>query len=1000
MFNYNLSVMKAKLYFLFLALLLFPVPSKAQKRVDVLNDTTHLDEAVVVGYGTQKREQLTKSVSSIGKADIERLAPMAMTIQDILSSGLAKGVLTIQNTGEPGASPTINVRGTTSPYPNFTTSTLNNAPLYVIDGIPMFVEANSLNPLLNYSPSDIESIDILKDAAATAIYGSRGANGVIMIKTKEGKKNKKPSITFGYSFSLAKPIKQYKTLNNNQFKTLYDEMIRNGVDAYNQGYVWDPSPMEYFAILSPTGEINPYTGGDLFRYDGLRLDAFGNESINWQDEIERNNAGTHQYNVAIRGGSNNTVYSVSFHGTNKEGIYKNDNLDTYGGRLSLTSDLNNSVKVGVNANYSETKRDFSLSDEFYWYTQPFAVRPDFPVYTKDGNYTMIDEIGMMGGSGIYSPNPVAMLNLKNSHESSQMLANAFAEIKLYKGLKFRADFGHTNYKYESTYFRPVVTQQDLSMWGETPISTLTLWNGIYKTTTANFQLDYRFDINQHSFTALLGYGTERTRNTLTTLTYEDFPNDEVLNNVASAKWGTGQNQILQKFGLNSWFARVNYGFANKYYTEVSFRADASSKFGPDNQWGYFPAFSAGWIINRENFLKDTRWIDNLKLRASIGQTGSTNIDDFLYNQYFRSKGQYADGSAIVLEDLLPNKGIKWEKTTEYNIGLDFSFLKHRIYGNIDIYSRKTEGALAPAPHILESGLTGYFGNIIDLTNRGYELSIGADVIRTKNFTWNTMLNLSSNKSKIKKLNDAQISPDLQDAFIVGYPVGTIKGYVVDHIIQSQDEIDALNERAFDLYGQEYQSTTGVGDYLYKDLNGNGIIEEGDRAVIVNPEPKFFGGWFNQFTYKGFSLSFAMQFSCGGEALYMQLQEDAYAILGHSVSPEMYGNFWTPERTNAKYARLAPGLYNMNGEVNDRYVFKTSYLRMKNVTLSYQIPAKYLKNYRINGANIFVTTTNLFTISDWPGLDPETLAPGVTYMGRNTDPYPLSKSFSIGFNLQF
>ena len=656
--------------------------------------------------------------------------------------------------------------------------------------------------------------------------------------------------------------------------------------------------------------------------------------------------------------------------------------------------------MGVNANYSETKRDFSLSDEFYWYTQPFAVRPDFPVYTTNGDYTMIDEIGMMGGSGIYSPNPVAMLNLKNSHESSQMLANAFAEIKLFKGLKFRADFGHTNYKYESTYFRPVVTQQDLSMWGETPISTLTLWNGIYKTTTANFQLDYRFDINQHSFTALLGYGTERTRNTLTTLTYEDFPNDEVLNNVASAKWGTGQNQILQKFGLNSWFARVNYGFANKYFTEVSFRADASSKFGPDNQWGYFPAFSAGWIINRENFLKDTRWINNLKLRASIGQTGSTNIDDFLYNQYFRSKGQYADGSAIVLEDLLPNKGIKWEKTTEYNLGLDFSFLKHRIYGNIDIYSRKTEGALAPAPHILESGLTGYFGNIIDLTNRGYELSIGADVIRTKYFTWNTMLNLSSNKSKIKKLNDAQISPDLQDAFIVGYPVGTIKGYVVDHIIQSQDEIDALNERAFDLYGQEYQSTTGVGDYLYKDLNGNGIIEEGDRAVIVNPEPRFFGGWFNQFTYKGFSLSFAMQFSCGGEALYMQLQEDAYAILGHSVSPEMYGNFWTPERTNAKYARLAPGLYNMNGEVNDRYVFKTSYLRMKNVTLSYQIPAKNLKNYRINGANIFVTTTNLFTISDWPGLDPETLAPGVTYMGRNTDPYPLSKSFSIGFNLQF
>lgn len=993
-------IIKRSLLVIASSLSMLAVPSNAQRTTDILNDTTRLDEVVVVGYGTQTREQLTKSVSSIGKADIERLAPTAMSIQDILSSGLAKGVLSIQNTGEPGSSPTINVRGTTSPYPNFTTSTLNNAPLYVIDGIPMFVEASSLNPLLNYSPSDIESIDILKDAAATAIYGSRGANGVIMIRTKEGKKNEKPTITLGYSFSVAKPIKRYDVLNNSQFKTLYDEMIRNGVDAYNEGYVWDPSPMEYFATLTPTGEMNPYTWGDMLRYDGLRADAFGSESLDWQKEIERNNAGTHQYNVAIRGGSNNTVYSLSFHGTNKQGIYKKDNLDTYGGRLSLASDLNKWLKVGVNANYSETKRKFSLSDEFYWFTQPFVVRPDLPVYTADGNYTMIDEIGMMGGSGIYSPNPVAMFNMKNSHESSQMLANAFTEIKLYKGLKFRADLGHTNYKYESSYFRPVVTQQDLSMWGEVPISTLTLWNGVYKTTTVNFQLDYRLDIEQHSLTTLLGYGTERTRNTLTTLTYEDFPNDDVLNNVASAKWGTGQNQVLQKFGLNSWFARVNYGYANKYFAEVSFRADASSKFGPDNQWGYFPAFSAGWIINRENFLKGTKWIDNLKLRASIGQTGSTNIDDFSYNQYYRSKGQYAEGSAIVLEDLLPNKGIKWEKTTEYNLGLDFSFLKHRIFGNIDIYSRNTDGALAPAPHILESGLTNYFGNIIDLTNRGYEISLGADVIRTKDFTWSTMLNLSSNKSKIDKLNDAQISPDLQDAFVVGYPVGTIKGYVVDHIVQSQDEIDALNETAYNLYEQEYQSTTGVGDYLYKDLNGNGIIEEGDRDIIVNPEPKIFGGWLNQFTYKGFSLSFAMQFSSGGEALYMQLQEDANAILGHSVSPEMYGNFWTPERTNAKYARLASGLYNMNSEINDRYVFKTSYLRMKNVTLSYQIPTKFLKNYHINSANVFVTATNLFTITDWPGLDPETLAPGVTYMGRNTDPYPLSKSFSIGFNLQF
>lgn len=367
-----------------------PLFGQNNTRIDIGKDSIDLGEVVVVGYGSQTRKQLTKSISSIGSGDIERLAPTAMTIQDILSSGLAKGVFSIQNTGEPGASPTINVRGVTSPYPNFTTGTSNNAPLYVIDGIPMFVEANSLNPLLCYSPTDIESIDILKDAAATAIYGSRGANGVIMIRTKVGKKNEKPKISFGYSYSIARPIKKYKVLNNSQFRTLYSEMINNSIDAYNKGYVWDYSQLEYFANISKLGDVNPYTGGESIKFQGLKSDAFGNENIDWQDEIERTNAGTHQYNVAIRGGSNSTIYSVSFHGSNKEGIYKNDNLNTYGGRLSLETDLTKGIKIGTNASYSESKRNFSLSDEFYWYTQPFVVRPDLPIKNSAGDYNKID----------------------------------------------------------------------------------------------------------------------------------------------------------------------------------------------------------------------------------------------------------------------------------------------------------------------------------------------------------------------------------------------------------------------------------------------------------------------------------------------------------------------------------------------------------------------------------------------------------------------------------
>lgn len=982
-----------------LSMSMYSYSQEYEKQTDNSLKGDSLSEVVVVGYGTQTRQQLTKSISSIGSKDVEFLAPVSTSVQDILGSGLAKGVMFTQNSGEPGSSPTINVRGITSPYPNYTTGTINNAPLYVIDGIPMFVEATDINPLLNLSPNDIESIDILKDAAATAIYGSRGANGVIMIKTKEGKRNTKPVVNFGYTFSIANPIKYNDVLNNEEFRTLHTDMIKNGINAYNNGYVWDASALNYFADIEEYGE-NEWTGMPLYRFKSLLPNAFGSESINWEKAISNSNAMSHQYNLSVKGGTDKLVYSFSLHGNNKEGLYKHDQMDIYGGRMSIASDINKYVRIGLTANYSETSRKFAITDNVMWCTRVMATRPDFSIYANDGSLNMIDEIGMFGGSGLFSPNPVAMLEQKNNVENSQFLGNVFAEFRIMDGLKFRIDGGHTNYKFSSSYFLPVIAQQDMSLWGVPTYSSLQTTESKYKTTTLNFQIDYKKDWENHSLQALVGYGTERTRNVITGLSYEDFPNDEILNNVSSARYIYGQTEMVQKNGLNSWFARANYGYLGKYYGEISFRADASSKFGVNNKWGYFPALSAGWIINKENFLKNYSWIDNLKLRASIGQTGSTNIDDFSYKQYYTAEGQYNGSSAIVMNNLLPNKNIRWEKTTEYNLGLDFAFLNHRLYGNIDVYSRKTDGALSPAPFILESGMSTYYDNIIDLSNKGFELSIGADVIRNRNFTWSTMLNISSNKCTIDKLNNASIDASMQDAFVEGYPVGTVKGYLVDHIIQNQSEIDELNEISYEKYESEYQSNVGVGDYLFKDIDGNGIIDEDDRTVIANPQAKFFGSFYNRLSYKNFSLSFILSFSYGGQAVYSQLQEDAASLLGHSVTREMYGNYWTPENPNAKYAQLAAFLYNTNTEMNDRYVFSTSYMRMKNVTLSYQLPKNVLGKLHISSANVFVTANNLFTISNWPGVDPETVTAGAAFMGRNNDPYPLSRSFSMGINLEF
>lgn len=998
--NYKLfSMIKKKRICLISALLLFSLLCNAQKNTDMLNDTTRLDEVVVVGYGTQTRNQLTKSVSSISSTDIERLAPVSMSVQDILASGLAGGVLAMQHSGEPGAAVSINVRGITSAYLNMTSETMNNSPLFVIDGIPTYLEATPFNPLLNISPNDIESIDVLKDAAATAIYGSRGANGVVMIKTKASKKNTKPRMSFGYTVSTSNPVKRIKPLNNAEYREYQTKLIKNGLDLYNQGLIRSPELFTYYADIEPTGEKNQL-GKRTFRFIGLRDDVYGSENIDWEEEVLNSNAMTHNYNFSIDGGTEKTTYTFSLHGANQEGLYKNDRMNTFGGRLGITTDINKYIRIGITGNYSETRRKYAITEESFWDTPLFSYPPDKPIFDEDGNYNMVDEIANYGESGAFIPTPAALLTRRNKYDGSTFFTNGFAEIRILDGLKFRTNFGYNKTKYETYYFTPTTAKQDMRMWGEPLIAEGRQKFGSYRTTTVNFQLDYKIDYKNHAFQALAGYETERSKRSLLETSMEDYPNDQELSNPGSAKVVLSQDEILVNSGLNSWFSRISYGYDNKYFADLSFRADGSSRFGPNNRWALFPAASLGWAVNRESFLKEVKWLDKLKIRASVGQTGSTNIDDFAYEQFYNSRGQYNGGASIVLNDMLPNHDVKWEKTTDYNLGLDFSLFNHRLYGNVDVYWRKTDGALAPAPHLLESGLSIYYDNIIDLTNRGVELSLGGEPVRTKDFSWNTILNVSRNKSKIDKLNNAEINPFFQDAYMEGQPVGIVKGYVFDHFAQTQQEVDNLNAVALEKYGEKYQRDISIGDGIYKDINGNGIIDEGDRTIIANPEPDFFGSWYNQLSYKNFALSFIMSFSVGADAYYTQLQRDAYMMLGHSISREVYYNSWSEDNPNARFNKIAGLTHTMADEVNDRFVYDASYLRMKNVTLSYQIPSNISKKLYISNASLFLTATNLFTITNWPGRDPETISEGAPLRGQNDDPYPLGRSFSFGvkFNL--
>lgn len=900
--------------------------------------------------------------------------------------------------GEPGSSLKLNIRGITSPYPKSGKGN-NNQPLYVIDGVPTFMEDTGINPLINISPNDIESIDVLKDAAATAIYGSRGANGVVIVKTKNGKRNEKTKVDFGYTFSFSNPIKNYKPLNISEYKNVQDEILRNTIDGMNDGSsIVGMYGFDY--ILNQYGNVSLNEETGLYTYNGLNESLYGKDNVNWADEVINKNAPTHQYNVAVRGGSNKTNYSFSFNGMNQEGLLLNDRMERYGARLSIDSEINKYITVGGVLDYTYSSRKSGSNDPALGYDNDgWMTRPDLAVRDADGNFQRVDKFGLYTDT-YNDANAVAKLQRKTKYENDQFSGNAYIDIKPVKGLTLHADANISRFIFSNSYFSPKITLPE--QLGMEPTSTLAESNYRNTNTSINFRADYKFTLTEaHRFDVMAGYSADRYWSKEHDQAYSGFPNDDVLNNASSATTVNKPTETYSKSGLNSIYGRLSYDFLSRYLLDFSLRSDESSKFGPGNKRGTFPAVSLAWRINQEPFLESVRDIDDLKFRLSWGKTGSTNVSDFSYIQYFNGN-QYGGQSGLTLASTYPNKNIKWEMTTEYNAGVDFTLFNGRLTGSFDIYHRKTDGALAPAPIALEFGIGTYYSNILDLTNNGFEFSIGGDVVRTKDFTYNTMLSISSNRNKISKLNGSTLDMMHQDLYMEGHAMGTVKGYKVAGIYQSQDQISKLNEQAMDKGYDFYQDGAAVGDYMFVDTNGDGYISEADRTAIANPEPKVFGGWSNTLSYKNFTLSMLFQYQFGGDAYYSTMQESASGAIGMSILREMYGNTWTPDRTDAKYAKLMwmPSVYT-NTQANDRYVYSNSYFRLRNITLSYTFEPAWLERLHVSGASVFFTATNLFTITDWPGLDPDMAATNAfTKTTETKDVYPMSRSFSFGLKLQF
>lgn len=960
-------------------------------------DHVALDDLVVIGYGSKSRRNVTTAISTVSQEQISKLAATTPTLDGLLQ-GTVKGVLATTANGEPGSSLKLNIRGITSPYPKSGKGN-NNQPLYVIDGVPTFMEDTGINPLINISPNDIESIDVLKDAAATAIYGSRGANGVVIVKTKNGKRNEKTKVDFGYTFSFSNPIKNYKPLNISEYKNVQDEILRNTVDGMNDGSsIVGMYGFDY--ILNQYGNVSLNEETGLYTYNGLNESLYGKDNVNWADEVINKNAPTHQYNVAVRGGSNKTNYSFSFNGMNQEGLLLNDRMERYGARLSIDSEINKYITVGGVLDYTYSSRKSGSNDPALGYDNDgWMTRPDLAVRDADGNFQRVDKFGLYTDT-YNDANAVAKLQRKTKYENDQFSGNAYIDIKPVKGLTLHADANISRFIFSNSYFSPKITLPE--QLGMEPTSTLAESNYRNTNTSINFRADYKFTLTEaHRFDVMAGYSADRYWSKEHDQAYSGFPNDDVLNNASSATTVNKPTETYSKSGLNSIYGRLSYDFLSRYLLDFSLRSDESSKFGPGNKRGTFPAVSLAWRINQEPFLESARDIDDLKFRLSWGKTGSTNVSDFSYIQYFNGN-QYGGQSGLTLASTYPNKDIKWEMTTEYNAGVDFTLFNGRLTGSFDIYHRKTDGALAPAPIALEFGIGTYYSNILDLTNNGFEFSIGGDVVRTKDFTYNTMLSISSNRNKITKLNGSTLDMMHQDLYMEGHAMGTVKGYKVAGIYQSQDQISKLNEQAMAKGYGFYQNGAAVGDYMFADTNGDGFISEADRTAIANPEPKVFGGWSNTLSYKNFTLSMLFQYQLGGDAYYSTMQESASGAIGMSILREMYGNTWTPDRTDAKYAKLMwmPNAYT-NTQANDRYVYSNSYFRLRNITLSYTFEPAWLERLHVSGASVFFTATNLFTITDWPGLDPDMAATNAfTKTTETKDVYPMSRSFSFGLKLQF
>lgn len=935
--------------------------------VSLVESTSLIDQVVVVGYGVQKRQQLTSSIATVSK-DI--IGTNNTSVENALQGSVA-GVNVTTSSGQPGATSTIRIRGGNS-------ITGGNEPLYVIDGFIVYNDPAStrtkasgsdatLDPMSFLNPSDIESIEVLKDVSATAIYGTRGANGVIIITTKKGKHGK-DVVNYNATFSWSSAAKKLKFLSGKQYAEMYNE-------------------------------IREAEGSDD------RLDINASADADWQSAALRTGF-SQDHQLSLLGGDEKNRYNISLGYKSVEGIILGTDQKRYVGRINFDRKVNEKFSFGVTANGAYNKVNGLTNDSGDMFAPNSWVAaithsPYDAIYNADGTFNYNPAVN---SDAVYNGkvgNPISDLeNTKNVTENTRFIGTGWAEYEIIPNLKAKINVGADISNTRQSNYAPSYTNTGLANKGVASVGQTK--TNVWQT---EYTLNYSKVLNQvHSLSLLAGYTAQRTDlSTMATSAY-GFSNDATgYNSLGAAETTNPSYSYASVNTLQSWLGRVNYSYDNRYNISATLRTDGSSRFASGHQWGWFPSIGASWNIDKEKFIKLGKSIDFLQLRASWGIVGNQEIGDYQYVANMSPDTYILDGQRVTayLQSNMASPNLKWETTSSYNIGVSSGFFKNRLTATLDLYYKKTSDLLLNVPTEGTTGFSSVLRNVGSVTNKGVELELTGAVIDKKNWKWNVTANIAHNKNEVTSLGNAtQLIPDFSgigtlqylNPLIVkiGQPLGTYYGYKFKGIVQSTTDISQLTPQTI--------SALEPGSPIYEDVNKDGVVNENDRTELGNAQPKFTYGFSSKLTYKNWDLFVNIAGSYGNKLFNALATRLTKGNISYNALADVADRWTTTNPSN--YTQKATNSTSI--VTDDRNVEDASYLRVKNIQLGYTLPLT-----KLLGANsqlrLYLALQNFITITSYSGYDPEANRNGIDetnalYQGIDYGAYPSAKTVLLGISV--